>query len=64
MMDTLPLAQAAQYLGVSRRKVWQLVKKGQLKAERDPLDERRKLVKVQDLERLKETSYGQHHQHS
>lgn len=48
--------EAAVYLGVSLPKLRSLVKKGKVKIERDLLDERKKLIKVADLNKLKEAS--------
>ena len=50
----LSLTEGARYLGVSRGKIWSLVKRRKLKARVDPLDERRKLIKKTDLDKLKE----------
>jgi hypothetical protein len=49
------LKEAAGYLGVSHRKMGQLVKEG-LESQIDPLDKRRKLVQVKDLDKLKQAS--------
>jgi len=54
--QSLELSKAAEYLNVSRRKVWSLVKEGVLQYKRDPLDKRRKLIKIRDLKKLKESS--------
>jgi hypothetical protein len=43
MAQKLQLGEAAAYLGVSRQKVWLLVKKGVLQTHKDPLDERGKV---------------------
>lgn len=43
---------AAARLGVSRTKVWRLIKEGVLVARPDVLDRRRKLIAVADLDRL------------
>ena len=43
---------AARRLGVSRTKVWRLVKEGRLAARADVLDRRRRLIAVADLDRL------------
>ena len=56
MEQSLELSKAAEYLNVSRRKVWSLVKEGVLQYKRDPLDKRRKLIKIRDLKKLKESS--------
>jgi hypothetical protein len=41
------------YLGVSYYKVWQLIKNNKLPVMKDPLDDRKKLIKVADLDKLK-----------
>lgn len=46
----------AAYLGVSQRVVERLVRQGQIKAVRDPLDNRRKLVSARELDELKQRS--------
>lgn len=50
------LGEAARYLGVSAGKVRRLVEEGRLGCDIDPLDKRRRLVKVADLEGLKQSS--------
>jgi excisionase family DNA binding protein len=52
-MKELSIVEAAEYLGVSRRKVWKLVKQRLLHSRRCPLDERKKLIRLDDLERIK-----------
>lgn len=52
----LTVSEGAAYLGVSRNKLWKFIKSGQLKSRKDPLDERRKLLKKSDLQKLKEMS--------
>lgn len=52
----LNVTEGAAYLGVSRDKMWRLIKSGKIPARKDPLDERRKLIKTSDLKRLKEQS--------
>jgi len=56
MQQMKPLGEAADYLGVSTVKMWQLVRDGHLKTYSDPLDKRRKLFKLADLNRLKKYS--------
>lgn len=46
------------YLGVSPRKMSQMVKDGDVTHERDPLDRRRKLISVNELDALKRRSLG------
>lgn len=50
------LGEVAEYLGVGRRVVSRLVKEGVIKVRRDPLDHRRKLVSVYELNKLKKQS--------
>jgi excisionase family DNA binding protein len=52
MADTVTVAEAAARLGVSRQKVWALVKEGVLEARQNPLDKRQKLIPVAALHRL------------
>lgn len=52
----LNVTEGAAYLGVSRDKMWRLIKSGKLQTRRDPLDERKKLLKKSDLRKLKEAS--------
>ena len=47
------ISEAARYLGVSRTKVWQLVKNNIIPYQKDPLDDRKKLVRKSDLNKLK-----------
>lgn len=48
------LTEASEYLGVSTVKVWSLVKSGKLITYENPLDMREKLVRCEDVEKLKE----------
>ena len=50
------VSEIASYLGVGWRVVERLMKSGAIAYERDPLDQRCKLVKVSDLDRLKTAS--------
>ena len=52
----LTFTEAAAYLGVSHRKITQMAKNGEIKFTIDPLDKRRKLVKLADLKQLKHAS--------
>lgn len=54
------LSTAAAYLGVSAAMMSRLVKAGVLPYSVDPLDRRLKLVRVADLDRLKERSQIAH----
>src|SRR6266540_1488490 len=51
--DYLPLMRAAEYVGVSRVKLGQLVKEGAIPYVTSPLDKRVKLFKLGDLDQLK-----------
>ncbi|HKQ06809.1 MAG TPA: excisionase family DNA-binding protein [Blastocatellia bacterium] len=46
--------EAARYLGVSLPKLRALVKERKITVEKDPLDERKKLIKTAELRKLKE----------
>jgi hypothetical protein len=52
----MKLSDAAAYLGVSSAKLSRIIGRGELSCTVDPLDRRRKLVAVADLERLREQS--------
>jgi len=52
----ITVTEAAAYLGVSNRKMTQMLSEGILKFTVDPLDKRRKLVSVRDLDELKKAS--------
>lgn len=54
MNGMLTLSEAANFLGISRKKMWSLVKNKQISALTSPLDRRKKLFKKSDLEKLKE----------
>lgn len=54
----ITLSEVAAYLGVGRRVVSRLVKGGQLKIYKDPLDDRRKLISVKQLDQLRRESKG------
>ena len=49
----LGVAGAAKYLGVSHYKITRFIKLGLLQAHKDLNDERQKLIKISDLDRLK-----------
>lgn len=51
--EFLTLTQARKLLGVSRTKLWTLVKEGQLTIYKDPLNKRVRLVRREDVERLR-----------
>ena len=50
------LGEVAGYLGVGRRVVSRLVREGAIRIRKDPLDSRRKLVSVRELDQLKRQS--------
>ena len=52
--EFLSLKEAQDYLSVSKTKMWNLVKSGVLTAYSDPLDKRKKLVRRDDIEKLKQ----------
>lgn len=52
------LGEVPNYLGVSHRVVERLVREGQIKPVKDPLDNRRKLVRARELDELKRWSLG------
>ena len=58
MAELLNLGEAASYLNISRKKMTDLVKKRLIDYKQDPLDARKKLFNVADLQKLKEGSNG------
>lgn len=52
MNEMLTAREAQEYLGVSKRKMWQLLKSGAVQTQDDPLDARLKLVRKSDLDAL------------
>ena len=55
----MTVTEAAAYLGVPNQKMSHMLSEGILKLTVDPLDKRRKLVRVSDLDELKKAaSYG------
>ena len=50
----LPLTQAALTLGIDRKRVRQLVARGELPPFIDPLDRRKTLIATADLERVRQ----------
>ena len=52
----ITLSEVAAYLGVGRRVVSRLVKEGAIRTRKDPLDSRRKLVSIRELDQLKKQS--------
>jgi excisionase family DNA binding protein len=51
--EYVTLGEATEVLGVSRFKVWQLVREGVLPTFVSPLDRRQKLVRREDLDQLR-----------
>jgi excisionase family DNA binding protein len=54
--EYMTLNEAKEYLGVSRVKISQLVRDGKLKTSENPLDSRSKLVKSEEVKKLKANS--------
>jgi hypothetical protein len=52
----IKLSDVPRYLGVGWRVAGRLLREGQIKPLRDPLDGRRKTVSIRDLDRLKQMS--------
>ncbi len=50
---SLPLTEAARFLGISRQKMSRMVKHGLIPVHNDPLDFRKKIFRLSDLKRLK-----------
>jgi excisionase family DNA binding protein len=51
--EVLTVSEAAEYLGVSRTKMWQLIKEGSLSSTQNPLDKRQRLISSCALEQLR-----------
>ncbi len=51
--DYVTMTEAQEILGVSRFKIWQLVKEGTLQTFRSDLDRREKLIRRADLDALR-----------
>ena len=56
--NTLNLGAAAEFLGVSERKMWQMAKAGEIETLQNPLDRREKHFRRKDLEKLKRPNNG------
>ena len=54
--DLITMAEAGRLLGVTRNKMWLLVKEGTLEAVINPLDKRSKLVRWADVQNLRRYS--------
>lgn len=48
--DYVTVQEAAEFLGVSRRRVWDMTREGRLRAIVNPLDRREKLIDRKDLQ--------------
>lgn len=53
MSETVTVSQAARLLGVSRSKIWALLREGTLQAQPNPLDKRQKLISLSALRELR-----------
>lgn len=53
-IEYLTMAEAREYLGVSRTKMWQFVKDGSLSTYTDPRDKRKRLLIKSDLDKLRQ----------
>jgi excisionase family DNA binding protein len=56
--NSVTIREAAGLLGVSRTKVWYMVRRGELPAYPDPLDRRQRLVPVESLRAILEQRGG------
>lgn len=61
MSDTVTITEAAARLGVSRQKIWSLVREGMLEARQNPLDKREKLISAAALRKLERPSRRRFH---
>lgn len=52
-IEYITMKEAREYLGISRTKLWQLVKEGTISTFSDKLDKRRRLVIKADLASLR-----------
>jgi len=53
--DYVTMTEAQEILGVSRFKIWQLVREGKLETFQSDLDRRQKLIRRRDLDSLRFT---------
>lgn len=56
--ETLNLGQAAEFLGVSERKMWLMAKAGEIETLHNPLDKREKRFRMDELMKLKHVTNG------
>ena len=54
----MKLGDAAAYLRVSSRKMSELIKEGALRCENNPLDKRTKLIRLEELDKLRLETWG------
>jgi excisionase family DNA binding protein len=54
MKNKFTVKQSAEYLGVKRQKIHQLIIDGELHPDKNPMDKRAKLIDKSELDRLKE----------
>ena len=52
-IEYLTMTEAREYLGISKPKLWRLVRDGALPVYSDALDKRRRLVRKDDIEKLR-----------
>jgi len=50
--EYVTMAEAQRILGISRQKIWRMVKDGELAAYQDPKDKRKKLVRRNDIDEV------------
>ena len=53
--EMVTVRQAAEMLGVSRATIARMMRRGDLQAFRNPVDRRLRLIRREDIERLRET---------
>ena len=53
-IEYLSINEAKEYLGISRTALWRLLKKGILATFSDPLDRRKRLIRRDDLDKLRQ----------
>ena len=51
-VEYLNIQEAAEALGVTRRRIWKMVKDGELEATTNPLDRREKLIPRSEVDRF------------
>ncbi|HLJ65990.1 MAG TPA: helix-turn-helix domain-containing protein [Chloroflexota bacterium] len=58
MQGTVTVPEAARLLGVSRSKIWNLLREGALTARSNPLDRRQRLIEIEAIEALRQQGRG------